>query len=70
MTEVSRLILFTETEGQQRKETTIHVEDIGEFIRWWVSSPPMEMKLEVPGEFDNIDLPRQMENKVPEVTAS
>jgi hypothetical protein len=56
MTDITRITLFTETGGLERRETSIYVEDIGEFIRWWISSPPSDMKVEVPGEFPDVDL--------------
>lgn len=56
MTEITRLTLFTETAGLARHETSIYVEDIDEFIRWWISSPATEMKVEVSGEYESVDL--------------
>ena len=70
MTEITRLILFTDTEGQDRSETTIYVEDIGEFIQWWISTPPRDMKVDVPGEFVDIDIRYKMGKELLEVATT
>lgn len=70
MTEISRLILFTDTEGQTRSGTTIYVEDINEFVQWWISAPPMDMKVEVPGEFEDMYIHYKMGKRVLEVAAT
>jgi len=54
MTCVTKLVLFTDTLGTRRNETAIYVEDITKFFQWWISARPQEMRLEVPGEFENI----------------
>jgi hypothetical protein len=66
MTCVTKLVLFTEHPGMRRNETAIYVEDITTFFQWWISAPPLEMKLEVPGEFENVTEKEKTEKEKPE----
>ena len=68
MMETTRLILFTEIDGQARSETTIYVEDISEFVQWWISAPPLDMKVEVPGDIENTDIHSKMGKELPGVS--
>lgn len=66
MTCVTKLVLFTENPGMRRNETAIYVEDITSFFQWWISAPPQEMRLEVPGEFENITEKQKPDKEKPE----
>jgi hypothetical protein len=66
MTCVTKLVLFTENPGTRRNETAIYVEDISTFFHWWISAPPLEMRLEVPGEFENVTEKAKTETEQPE----
>jgi hypothetical protein len=61
---MTKLVMFTEIPGMQRNETAIFVEDIGAFFEWWISAPVLEIKLEVPGEFENISVREKLEKKL------
>jgi hypothetical protein len=70
MTCMTRLILFRDTGDRERSEITIYVEDINKFVEWWISTPPLEMKVEVSGDFESMDIHDQLGKKASEVTTA